>query len=252
MSSSAPTTEIAVLTLKPDTPIEDISTPAGQIFNQMLNSIQSQSGFQRQYWGRQLENPNHLVFSIDWDSISSHRSWMSSPSYRQFASDISPLLDLSSSNIIHLDFQPHPPDTPRSAPVTEFAFFALPASASASQKSALEAAVTDLADLCVGKTEGGEAAGGEEGGEKRPCATGYATGWVVEPMEHHAGTDEAAISLGAMVGWASKDDHTAVRQSHAFAQKVQPVREMVLPAEKTRAMYFVAFTRWAAGKGVEV
>lgn len=64
MSSSAPTTEVAILTLKPDAPIEDVSTPAGQIFNQMLNTIKSQSGFQRQYWGRQLENPNHLVLSI--------------------------------------------------------------------------------------------------------------------------------------------------------------------------------------------
>ncbi len=64
MSSPSPATEIAVLTLKADTPIEDVSTPAGQIFHQMLNTIKSQSGFQQQYWGRQLENPNHLVLSI--------------------------------------------------------------------------------------------------------------------------------------------------------------------------------------------
>ncbi|ERF75337.1 hypothetical protein EPUS_00130 [Endocarpon pusillum Z07020] len=221
-SSSAPTTEIAVLTLKPDTPIEDISTPAGQIFNQMLNSIKSQSGFQRQYWGRQLENPNHLVFSIDWDSITSHTSWMSSPSYQQFSSDISPLLDLTTSsfppNIIHLNFHPHPPDTPRSAHPPS----------------------------------------------KPPSPSWRISAWGrarakrerEQPMQHHAGTDGAAISLGLMVGWASKDDHLAVRESDAFAQKVKPVREMALPSEKTRggagAMYHVAFSRWGAGVGVEV
>lgn len=64
MSDPVPATEMAVLTLKPDTPIEDVSTPAGQIFNQMLKTIKSQTGFQRQCWGRQLENPNHLVLSI--------------------------------------------------------------------------------------------------------------------------------------------------------------------------------------------
>ena len=64
MSTSAPVTEIAILTLKPDTTIEDASTPAGQIFSQMLKTIRSQTGFQRQYWGRQLENANHLVLSV--------------------------------------------------------------------------------------------------------------------------------------------------------------------------------------------
>jgi hypothetical protein len=58
---SVPATEIAVLTLRPDTAIEDASTPAGHIFNQMLKTVKSQAGFQRQCWGRQLENPNHLV-----------------------------------------------------------------------------------------------------------------------------------------------------------------------------------------------
>lgn len=89
-----------------------------------------------------------------------------------------------------------------------------------------------------------------------PHATSYATGWVVEPMEHHAGTEEGAISLGLMVGWASKEDHLKVRGSEAFATKVGKVREMVLPSEKTRGgpggMYHVSFSKWGGGVGVEV
>lgn len=75
-------------------------------------------------------------------------------------------------------------------------------------------------------------------------------------MQHHAGTEEGAISLGLMVGWASKEDHLTVRESDAFARKVQPVREMALPSEKTKGghggMYHVAFSRWSGGVGVEV
>ncbi len=160
--------------------------------------------------------------------MTSHTSWMQSPSYKQYASDISPLLDLSTSspvpagtlpNIIHLNFHPHPPDTPRSAPVTEIAFFALPASASSSQKSALETAVTEVADLCLGK--GGSGSEAEAGKDEKmtPHATSYATGWVVEPMDHHAGTEERAISLGLMVGWASKEDHLTVRKSEPLRRK---------------------------------
>lgn len=61
---STPATEITVLTLKPDALVEDVSTQHGQIFSQLLKTVSSQAGFQRQYWGRQLENPNHLVLSV--------------------------------------------------------------------------------------------------------------------------------------------------------------------------------------------
>ena len=56
----APATEIAVLPLVSGAEIEDPSTPAGTVWKSTLDTIHAQSGVQRIYWGRQIENPSNL------------------------------------------------------------------------------------------------------------------------------------------------------------------------------------------------
>ena len=199
----------------------------------------------------------------DWDSLSAHKSWIQSPSYTQFFTEISPLLDLTAGpgrngapNIIHLNYVPHPPDHPRSAPITELAFFALARSAPESAKSALEDKVLNLAKTCVEKssypssstTEDSGGGGGVEA-EIGVRATSFATGWVLEDMDHHAGTAGPAISLGLMLGWESKEAHLQAKESERFRRAVQPVRDAALPAEPGRGMYHVAFTRDSTANG---
>ena len=62
----APATEIAVIFLKPDATIEDASSPAGQQFAKCRDVLKVQKGYQRQYWGRQMEDPKLLIWTIDW------------------------------------------------------------------------------------------------------------------------------------------------------------------------------------------
>jgi hypothetical protein len=49
----SPVTEIATLFLKPGTDIED---PANTIAHETFSTISSQPGYQRAYWGRELED----------------------------------------------------------------------------------------------------------------------------------------------------------------------------------------------------
>jgi hypothetical protein len=57
-------TELAAIYLKPNVTIEDESSPDGQHFKKSLAIVAAQKGFQRQYWGRKMEEPNVLVWSI--------------------------------------------------------------------------------------------------------------------------------------------------------------------------------------------
>lgn len=166
---------------------------------------------------------------------------MQSPSYQQFLDETSPILDSSGANrnLIHVNCEPHPPDAPRSSPVTEFAFFALARSAEETHRAALEEAVAKLGRTCVG-TEGETPTSSSSSGLG---ATGFATGWVREELDHHDGTDEPAITLALILGWASKDAHLHAKQAQAFHDAVGPVRQLSLPYEKGRTMYHVSFTR---------
>ncbi len=59
-------TEIALIFLKADATIEDASSPAGQHLRKCMDFVAGQKGFQRQYYGRQLEDPRLLVWTLDW------------------------------------------------------------------------------------------------------------------------------------------------------------------------------------------
>lgn len=62
MSSSV--TEVAIFPLSSGANIEDPSSPFGAIWQASLNTIAGQKGFQRFYWGRQVENPNIIDFFV--------------------------------------------------------------------------------------------------------------------------------------------------------------------------------------------
>jgi len=208
-------TEIALLFLKPDATIEDASSPAGQQLRKVLDFVAAQKGFQQLYYGRQLEDPRLLILTIDWDDVSDHHAFMKSESYKDFFAVLAPLFDFETNppHLFHVNYASHPPNGPREAPVTEFACFALPAGASNEQKSALEDAVLNLA-VTVSRTS---------------TMTSFATGWVLEDLDHEKGTDGKAIGFSALLGWPSQEDHNKARERPEFLEAAGPVRGMALP-----------------------
>lgn len=61
---SSTVTEIAIIPLSSGANIEDPSSPLGKIWQSSLNTIAGQKGFQRLYWGRQVESSNVIDFFV--------------------------------------------------------------------------------------------------------------------------------------------------------------------------------------------
>jgi hypothetical protein len=57
-------TETAIIYLKPDSNFEDASSPAAAQLRKCLDIVAAQKGCQRQYYGRQLEDPSLFIWSI--------------------------------------------------------------------------------------------------------------------------------------------------------------------------------------------
>ena len=61
---TAPATEIALIPLQIGATIEDADSPAGQIWKSTLDTVKAQEGFQRCYYGREVEATNKLHFFV--------------------------------------------------------------------------------------------------------------------------------------------------------------------------------------------
>ena len=60
----APATELATIPLTSGAEIEDPASPAGKVWQSALDTIAQQDGFQRAYWGREVENPSVLQLFV--------------------------------------------------------------------------------------------------------------------------------------------------------------------------------------------
>jgi hypothetical protein len=156
-----------------------------------------------------------LTARSDWDDVSDHHNFMKADAYKDFFAEVAPIFDLDrgAPHLTHTNYASHPPNGPRDAPVTEFACFALPASVSNEQKSGLEDAVLNLATTVC----------------RTGSCTSFATGWIVEDLDHEKGTDGKAIGFSALLGWPSKEEHMKSRETTEFLEAAGPVRGMALP-----------------------
>ena len=59
-----PVTEAAYISLKAGVNLEDLNTAESKVWTESLDTIGSQDGYQRAYYGRQLESPNVLILLI--------------------------------------------------------------------------------------------------------------------------------------------------------------------------------------------
>lgn len=60
----SPVTEVATITFKPGADLSSPSTPASKAWSETLSTVSQQAGYQRAYWGHQLENPNIVLLLI--------------------------------------------------------------------------------------------------------------------------------------------------------------------------------------------
>lgn len=71
-------TEIAIFPLKDGKYPDDANSAPGQVFKDTMDVVSSQPGFQRAYWGREVENPANLRLFVDWDSVDKHTEFTKS------------------------------------------------------------------------------------------------------------------------------------------------------------------------------
>ena len=58
-------TEIATIPLKADATFEDSASPAGKVWASVIDTIAEQNGYQRLYYGREVEDSKNLHLVVD-------------------------------------------------------------------------------------------------------------------------------------------------------------------------------------------
>ncbi|KAL6714538.1 hypothetical protein ACLMJK_007963 [Lecanora helva] len=204
----APATEIATLPLASGADIEDSNSPAGKVWQSTLDTVSDQPGFQRAYYGRQIENSSVLQLLVDWDSVEAHQNFIKSPIYGPFGKNVMSILD-GSLTMLHAHFDPHPPSAAASSTnsgVTEILTAYL-----TSQDTQFEENAKKLIGILKEQAEGFMAA---------------SSGWVVEDVEDESfGAGKKGKAYVAVIGWESLKAHKKLRDSQCFRDNIHLLRE---------------------------
>ncbi|KAI9722677.1 MAG: hypothetical protein M1812_001608 [Candelaria pacifica] len=220
----APTSEFAVFSLVTNASIEDPTSDAGTVWNSTLDTVMAQDGYQRAYWGRQVESPDTLELVVDWESIDAHKAFTNKPIYGPFLKHLDTILG-APPNLIHVNFDPHPPAraiSNNSSRVTEMCRFVFSAGLSDSQKSDFESSFVSFAKAA----------------EKADAFRGMSSGWVVEEIEHSSLKGEKGKAFVAAIGWQSVDGHMEFRKTDEFKDTIKVLREKSISVDA----HHVSFT----------
>ncbi|KAL2356236.1 hypothetical protein BJ546DRAFT_595358 [Cryomyces antarcticus] len=204
----SPVTERAFLPLIAGADINDQSSDAGKVWQSTLETVTSQDGCQRAYYGCQLEDPTMLELLIDWDSKDSHQKFIDSDAYGPFGKHLGTIMS-GGPELYHVKLTtPH--TTAFSAPVLELATFYFE-----SESSDVEAAFEKFAKVAAKSAEG---------------LVGAASGWSIEEVEHSSlkGKGKARVLVA---GWQSVDAHMKYRETQEFKESVPLLREKAKGAE---------------------
>ncbi|KAI9701936.1 MAG: hypothetical protein M1836_001280 [Candelina mexicana] len=207
----APASEIAILSLVTNAPVEDPSSDAGKVWQATLDTIMAQDGVQRAYWGRQVESPDTLELVVDWDSIDAHDNFSKKPIFGPFIKHLGTILG-GSTILTHVNFNPHPPTRAISnnyAHVTEMCRFLFSANFSDSQRSDFESSFASFIKAA----------------EKAVAFRGMSSGWVVEEVEHTSLKGEKGKAFAAAIGWQSIEGHMEFRKTDEFEDTIKELRE---------------------------
>ncbi|KAG4426563.1 hypothetical protein IFR04_000445 [Cadophora malorum] len=208
-----PVTEIAYITLKPDTDISG-SSDAARAWKGGLSVIAKQEGYQGSSYGRAVESPDVLMWFIDWDSKESHIKFAQSPAYEPFKENLSALM--TAVHFHHVAFSPFPPKIVTRAPVIEFATF-------------LDTKPHFLSN--VEKFMKGI-------GTPDEC---YGSAWgdsVETDVGKHSDGSVKGKATVLLIGWESKEAHMRFRESDVFEKNIGLLREGMGGVE----MFHIPFT----------
>ncbi|KKY22354.1 putative Protein of unknown function DUF3328 [Diplodia seriata] len=215
----APTTENAILQLKPDT---DLTTgDAAATWRSTLATISAQLDLQRLAWGQSLENPHIVQMLIDWDDATSHQAFQRSPAYAPFLANITSLL-ASPPRLTHHAFSSSTTTldaVTTAAPVTELVSFYFPPTY---RTDDFVAPWDEFARVAAERAEG---------------LRGSAAAWADEDDVEHASLKKDGAGEGrgrlflALIGWESVDAHMAYRDTAAFKESIVKLRALVSGVE---------------------
>ncbi|KAI9738796.1 MAG: hypothetical protein M1834_008303 [Cirrosporium novae-zelandiae] len=206
-------TEFCITAITPGAKLGDKTTRAGKTWASILECIAKQPGYQRIYWGYEVEHENNVDLLVDWDSVDAHKRFMASPEYGPFGGEFGSIMG-GPVHVHHRNMQPHPPIAPFSAPVTELCTFFLAPDISPEAQKKYEAEMKSFAEVIEKHAKG---------------CKGTSMGWVMEQMSHGNLGKTKAHTLA--VGWESVEAHMAYRETKEFQDSIKPVRELVKGAE---------------------
>lgn len=200
----APATELATLPLASGAAIEDPDSPAGKVWQSTLDTVSQQDGFQRAYWGREVENQSVLQLFVDWDSLDHHKKFIASPVYGPFGKHLMTIVD-GPLTLYHANLTPHPATAAAlgtASPVTEVltCYFE-------KEDDGFESKVNRLFKAVSENAEGFKGAAG---------------GWVIEDVEYQEKKGKAYLGV---LGWESVEAHMKFRETQAFKDNIHLLRE---------------------------
>lgn len=205
----APATELATIPLASGAAIEDPNSPAGKVWQSTLDTVSQQDGYQRIYYGREVENPSVLQLFIDWDSFEHHKKFIASPIYGPFAKHLMTIVD-GPLSMCHANLTPHPPTVAigTASPITEVltCYFE-------KEDDGFQSKVDQLIKAISENAEGFKAASG---------------GWVIEDVEYEGKKGKAYFMV---LGWESVEAHMNFRETQAFKDNIHLLKEGPLGME---------------------
>ncbi|PKY03534.1 hypothetical protein P168DRAFT_327593 [Aspergillus campestris IBT 28561] len=201
MTTPAVPTQMIILPIKATATIEDVSTPDGQLWTQILDTLEAWPGFQRLYWGRHVEEPDVTELHVVRDTLQQHYSLLSSPEWAHLSQKLSNLFTPESTSpsaitVRHAqmsDFTPYPQGLGKGAPVTGTAIYL----AVEDPEDGWER-VWALWTTLISRVRG---------------CLGCSGGWVVEPVDGHP------KCYTVWVGWESVEVHDAYHYTKDFWKK---------------------------------
>ncbi|KAJ9651890.1 hypothetical protein H2198_008854 [Neophaeococcomyces mojaviensis] len=228
-------TEIAAFNLKDGKRPDDANSAAGQVLRDTLDTLTQQKGFQRAYWGREVENPDRFRLFVDWDSVDAHMDFTKTETYKPFLDRFSDIADLKNNvSMYHANLKPHPATEALSdhvSPATEILMVFFPADYSEADQKKFE---DDLKKL-VAVIE-----------KEAKTYTASAGGWVVEEVDI-PGTSEKGKAYQVLIGWQSVEAHLAFRETQPFKDNIHLLRGA--KDLKTLAVTHYSGTQVTSGSG---
>ncbi|KAK6536190.1 hypothetical protein TWF281_000434 [Arthrobotrys megalospora] len=204
------TTEICVFNLLDTITLQDLLAADG-VHQSSLSTVRSQPGCQTIYWGIGIQESQKLFWFIEWDSLSSHQTFQSLPTYPPFVSKAlsiaNPTHPSGPISVLHYNL-PTPLSllSPKSSPKPLLEYFALPLNTSLPDYQSSLSTVLDILSSGLKNYHDG------------PIEATYA--FAIDE-----GHENESLSL---ICWRDKDQHAAFLETDTFKNAAPKMQELAM------------------------